>query len=387
VTLRLLPVLSLALLMRPGSAAPQNTTVNAASTVMTRSSARAMFTVASSIATEELNWAFEQRILKSPAASRLGGVWRPSDLRFQKAREALNARGGRALDAYSASSAIADAIRAEIGKIGVGPAVDAAIAALEGPAGPQIVRRKAPTTYAAFTMARLKRKAGESTDFGSLDEMARFFARRASAALPIDDPAHDAEAGQLLSTPPVADVLGRVWNGVISIVEPQLEARLNQMLVDNQAAIDQDVAAAIGDAPATAGSFPLEHMATCKESFFDLRNDPILAPRYGVDVEQRFRQVPGQIYMVPAGRETLLGLPVQSVQPALGKGDGFWVTIDAPFDQAKAAVEASIGKALTQCETRDGTRKCQLVIAEKRTLTLQSEPKGTLVGCLYFNER
>jgi hypothetical protein len=70
---------------------------------------------------------------------------------------------------------------------------------------------------------------------------------------------------------------------------------------------------------------------------------------------------------------------------------GFSVTVDAPFDKARAAVEKIVGKKLAHCETGDNMKTCTLQIADQRAVTLMaSDPpdkNGTLVGCYYFYEK
>jgi hypothetical protein len=152
---------------------------------------------------------------------------------------------------------------------------------------------------------------------------------------------------------------------------------------------------AAGAAQKTArpsGSFPLEQLATCQESWLDWKEDPVRTARFGDGFRAQFQQREGEAFFTPIAKPTAMGLPVTRAYPSsVGMGVGFSIMVDAPFDKAKAAVEKSIGKPLTKCETGEGMRTCELSIAEKKTLMLLADATGklqsTLVGCFYYYEK
>ena len=63
----------------------------------------------------------------------------------------------------------------------------------------------------------------------------------------------------------------------------------------------------------------------------------------------------------------VLGFRVTKASPeSVGMGVGFSLDVDAMFDDARKAVERSLGKTLTHCETGDEMRTCALEIARQR---------------------
>ena len=145
-------------------------------------------------------------------------------------------------------------------------------------------------------------------------------------------------------------------------------------------------------AAAPGPAFPLEAMATCKDSWLEWgANDARVSP-YRESFRAQFTQKDGEHFFVPIGKVSVMGLPVERVYAnTVGMGVGFSLSVDAPFDRTKAAVEKSLGKSLTKCETGEGMRTCELSIAEKRTVMLLGDSTGkvksTLVGCFYYYEK
>ena len=102
-------------------------------------------------------------------------------------------------------------------------------------------------------------------------------------------------------------------------------------------------------------------------------NDPYWLPKPKVDV-------------------SVLGLHVAQLFPdSVGMGVGFSLTVDAPYDTARAAIEKAGAKKLVHCEASDGMKSCELEIAPQRSITIMAEdnPKScqTLIGCYYFYEK
>jgi hypothetical protein len=140
-----------------------------------------------------------------------------------------------------------------------------------------------------------------------------------------------------------------------------------------------------------AGSL-VERLATCQESWYDYRDDPDKMNTFVKTLDGVFRESSQDQSLVPKGRVTVAGLAVvQAFPESVGMAVGFSVVVDAPFDQAKAAVEKVSRKTLAGCQTSDGMRACGIEIAPKRTLTLLTGENGkgrnTLIGCHYFYEK
>ena len=137
----------------------------------------------------------------------------------------------------------------------------------------------------------------------------------------------------------------------------------------------------------------LARLATCQESWLDWQTkDPAQLKKFGDHLRAEFSEHGNDAFVVPNANVSIAGLRVTQLFPnSVGMGVGLSVTVDAPFDEARQAVEKAAGKPLGKCETGDGMRSCALQIAEKRTLMLMAEdnPKATttLVGCYYFYEK
>ena len=198
----------------------------------------------------------------------------------------------------------------------------------------------------------------------------------------------------------VAKVLSRAWVFAIANATRQMNTALNLMIADDQTAIDRDVASAIGSASAptrlatgqSKGTFSLEKMAVCQDSWLDWSNDDARAGAFRDSFRAQFREHESGGYFVPIAGATLLGMKVARVYASsIGMARGFSVAVEAPFDTAKKNVERALARTLTQCETGDDMRTCELAIADKRTVMLMADATGnektTLVGCFYFYEK
>jgi len=151
--------------------------------------------------------------------------------------------------------------------------------------------------------------------------------------------------------------------------------------------------AAVAVPALAADDLSIERLVTCKDSWFDWKNDN--APQlksFGEHFQSDFTQKESDAFFVPKTRDTIAGLNVARVFPnSVGMGVGFSVFVDAPFDEAKRRFEQALGKPLKKCEASDGMRTCELDIADKRTFTLMAEDNAkttsTLAGCYYFYEK
>ena len=95
---------------------------------------------------------------------------------------------------------------------------------------------------------------------------------------------------------------------------------------------------------------------------------------------------------MPKASVSVLGMHVaQGFPDSVGMGVGFSLTVDAPYDKTRAALEKTLGKKLVHCEASDGMKSCDLEVAPQRTITLMAEDspkaKQTLIGCYYYYEK
>src|SRR5215510_16496413 len=118
-------------------------------------------------------------------------------------------------------------------------------------------------------------------------------------------------------------------------------------------------------------------MATCRDSWLEWKDDPVRTASHRDSFRAQFKERDGAPFHVPISSVTMMGLPVSEVYSnTMGMGVGFSVSVKAPFDKAKKAVEQSLGKPLANCETGDGMRTCGLEIGEKKTVMMLSDAAG-----------
>ena len=150
----------------------------------------------------------------------------------------------------------------------------------------------------------------------------------------------------------------------------------------------------IAAVPASGAADPrIENFALCRDSWLELeKSDPAALEDFGAFLRSDFTEGSDDGHITPNSPVTIAGVNVTQVWPSsLGMGLGFSVLVDAPFDEAKDAVERALGKPVGECQAGDAMRTCELSIAEQRTVILLSEDppndKTTLVGCYYYYEK
>jgi hypothetical protein len=137
----------------------------------------------------------------------------------------------------------------------------------------------------------------------------------------------------------------------------------------------------------------LARMALCRDSWVEWsKNDPARMKTFAEHFRSAFSPHGNDPYVLPKARVSVLGLRVAQAFPeSVGMGVGFSLTVDAPFDATRKAMEKALGKKLRHCEASDGMKSCDLQIAPQRTVTLMAgdDPKSrqTLIGCYYFYEK
>jgi hypothetical protein len=145
---------------------------------------------------------------------------------------------------------------------------------------------------------------------------------------------------------------------------------------------------------AAADDAAITRMALCQDSWIEWTKEE---PKTFEAFRDRFMgqfAVPrdDKPYWIPRARVTVLGMRVaQGFPDSVGMGVGFSLTVDAPYDKARAAMEKALGKKLVHCEASDGMKSCELQVAPQRTITLMADDspqsKQTLIGCYYFYEK
>ena len=136
----------------------------------------------------------------------------------------------------------------------------------------------------------------------------------------------------------------------------------------------------------------LSRMASCQESWMDMRNDAVRGQKFADVIQAHFVQDDRAPTWKPRQPMTWLGHPVIEITPqSIGMALGFAVTVKAVSDGVKPAYEKLVGQPLANCEKSDGALTCDLQIAKQRTAMLMAPltkpERGTLLGCFYFYEK
>lgn len=146
--------------------------------------------------------------------------------------------------------------------------------------------------------------------------------------------------------------------------------------------------------PAFAADDPtFTRLALCQDSWFDWqKSDPKKLQALADHFHGLFTPHDNDPYWLPKTKVTVLGLNVTQMFPgSVGMGVGFSLSVDAPFDTARKAMEKALGKPLRKCETGDGMRMCELELGPQRDITIMAGDKPdahqTLIGCYYFYEK
>jgi hypothetical protein len=119
-------------------------------------------------------------------------------------------------------------------------------------------------------------------------------------------------------------------------------------------------------APAIAADEPqLQRLATCKDSWFEWKNDKAKQSRYVDFIKARFVQIEHGGAYAPKVPTTVFGLQVSQVFPGtVGMAVGFSMIVNADFAKARKIFEKQLGH-LMKCESGDGMKTCKFQIEDK----------------------
>lgn len=203
-----------------------------------------MLAVARLAVEEKLNPLVDDVVQNAPPAARLGSRWNPSNTAWQQARTSISGRIGRIADTYQNSSEAARALESELKQL-TPESQTALAAALNGPAGPAIVRQLARSQFASAIMANDPDgpRPGDRAWVTLLRELQDVFDRRIGSAMPPDDGKYEADVEKFFSAHS-SDVF-RVCLSAVSTATRELETAINLMLFDNSDAIQREIEAVI----------------------------------------------------------------------------------------------------------------------------------------------
>jgi hypothetical protein len=136
----------------------------------------------------------------------------------------------------------------------------------------------------------------------------------------------------------------------------------------------------------------LSRLASCQESWLDMKNDPARARNFAEVIQANFVQDDRSPTWKPRQPMTWLGHPLIEITPqSVGMGLGFAVTVKARPETVRPAYEKLVGQPLGGCGKSDGSLMCEHQIAKQRTAMLVAPLKtpelGTMLGCYYFYQQ
>lgn len=154
-------------------------------------------------------------------------------------------------------------------------------------------------------------------------------------------------------------------------------------------------AAALQIAPLAQAAEPedtLTRLASCQESWYDMRNDAERVQRIGALLREHFEPQDRSPSWKPRRPMKWLGHEVLELTPqSVGMGLGFGVTVKARLSAVRPAFEKAVGRPVGNCDKGDGMSMCSVEIAAKRTAMMvgpaDSPDRGTLLGCYYFYQQ
>jgi len=191
----------------------------------------------------------DEIVQKAPAAASLGTRWTPQSEAWQKARAALGARFTRGVETYVKSDQMARALQAALAD--TISTDDAAVyeKALDGPAGPTIIRYQATSAFVASVMSSSPREPryGQPGWMERMTTLRKIFDERAGAAVPREDPAQKAAAGKFLGDP-IGRKGAQVWMSVVGKAALKIDGVINLMLFDEQKTIQLELTGAAATA-------------------------------------------------------------------------------------------------------------------------------------------
>jgi hypothetical protein len=206
-----------------------------------------MLAVARLIVEEKINPRIDEALLNAPPAAGLGNRWGPSNAAWQDARKPISSRIERIGAAYDRSGDVVRTLESELGELT--PESQAAFAAaLNGPAGPAIVRELARFQFASAIMAEDPNgpNPGDRAWMERLRALQTVFDQRIGAALPGDDGSHAADVEAFFSAS--SGDASRICLTVVGKATRELEFAINLMMFDDSEAIGREIETVIARA-------------------------------------------------------------------------------------------------------------------------------------------
>jgi hypothetical protein len=197
------------------------------------------------VTAEQWNPRLDEVVQRAPAAAPLGARWTPAAPAWQKARSDVGARMARLFEAFASGGDLPRALAAALDANVPGADAAALLAALQGPAGPSIVRFEASSQFVLQLMAGAPGgpAPGGADWMARYKELSRTFNERIGADVPAGDAAR-ADEVMTFTRGPAGTKFRSVWMSVIGKATTAFDGAMNLMLFDDRDAIMRDIAQA-----------------------------------------------------------------------------------------------------------------------------------------------
>jgi hypothetical protein len=217
---------------------PSTTSANPLATKL----AEPLMAVARLVIEERMNPLMDEVVQNAPPAARLGNRWTASTAAWQQARRSISRRIERVANSYGESGEAARTVESELEKVPA-ESQSALAEALNGPAGPAIVRELARSQFVTMMMLGDPNgpKPGERAWMEKQREMRTRFEQRIGSAVPVDDHTHDLELQRFFSLSATSEAGNRLSFEVVETATREIEGAINLMMFEESAAIQREI--------------------------------------------------------------------------------------------------------------------------------------------------
>ena len=210
--------------------------------------AQPILAVAYMISEERLRAEIDDRVKKAPAGSSLGNQWSEAHPAWEKARGSLAVRLIRIVESYQSEGELTRQFDDAYSRLVSASQADALAAALNGPAGGEIMREEAMLEFISLVMADDPNgpKVGDRAWTDKTRALRKTFDDGVGSVLP-RDAAREADATKFFATP-TGELFRRFFGSVVNKAATQIVGAARVVFFDQRDAINGEIESAIAAA-------------------------------------------------------------------------------------------------------------------------------------------